>query len=213
MKLNIKDIRREYKKKKLNKINVDPNPFKQFEVWMQEAIAREDDPTAMILTTVSADNQPSSRTVLLKELKDEQLIFYTNYQSRKGTQIENNPKVSVTFFWQKLERQVHFEGIASKVSPEESDEYFQTRPRKSRIGACISPQSKPIRDRNEIKASFVRLATQLIGQKVPRPDHWGGYSIKSNRVEFWQGRSNRLHDRILFQLKDDNSWSIDRLAP
>jgi len=214
MRLNIKDIRHEYKKKKLSKASVNADPFKQFEKWMEEALISEDEPTAMIVTSVSETNQPSSRAVLLKEVDDDnRLVFYSNYQSRKGVQIAQNPKVSATFFWPKLERQVHFEGIAAKIDPMVSDEYFQTRPRKSRIGACISPQSRVINSRNDIKTAFVKMAGQYLGRKVPRPAHWGGYGIRAHRIEFWQGRSNRLHDRILFQLKEDQTWSVERLAP
>jgi pyridoxamine 5'-phosphate oxidase len=167
----------------------------------------------MILGTVSEDGQPATRAVLLKDIIDDKLIFYTNYQSRKGNQIEKNPRVSLTFFWPKLERQVNVEGIAEKVAPEISDAYFQTRPRTSRLGAWASPQSRVIKNRSEIVVAFTKLAAKYVGQKVPRPDYWGGYSVRAHRFEFWQGRPNRLHDRILFSNPKDGKWQIDRIAP
>jgi pyridoxamine 5'-phosphate oxidase len=213
MRLNIADIRRDYKKKKLNVRVVDQDPFKQFEQWLKEALEIEDDPTAMILGTAGLDGRPTTRTVLLKGLEEEKLVFYSNYQSSKAIQIEQNPNVSVTFFWPKLERQVHFEGTIEKTPGDVSDEYFNSRPRKSRIGARISPQSRVISNRNELKAAFVKEASRLIGKKVPRPAHWGGYYIFAVSVEFWQGRASRLHDRIRYLKEGEKAWKIERLAP
>ena len=213
MRLNIADIRRDYKKKKLNVKVVNQDPFLQFEQWLNEALEIEDDPTAMILGTAGQDGQPSTRTVLLKGLEEEKLVFYTNYKSNKAVQIEQNPKVSVTFFWPKLERQVHFEGTIEKTPGDVSDEYFESRPRKSRVGARISPQSQVISNRNSLKTAFLKEASKFIGKKVPRPPHWGGYFIYPSYIEFWQGRASRLHDRIRYMKKEDDLWKIERLAP
>jgi pyridoxamine 5'-phosphate oxidase len=213
MKLNIADIRRDYKKKKLNVRVVNKDPFVQFEQWLNEALEIEDDPTAMILGTAGLDGRPSTRAVLLKGLEEGKLVFYTNYQSSKALQIKENPHVSVTFFWPKLERQVHFEGTIQRTPADVSDDYFYTRPRKSRIGARISPQSQVIGNRNELKTAFVKEASRFIGKKVPRPEHWGGYYIFPDLVEFWQGRASRLHDRIRYLKSGDQDWKIERLAP
>ncbi len=213
MRINIADIRRDYKKKKLNVRIVDKDPFRQFEQWLNESLEIEDDPTAMILGTADRDCRPSTRTVLLKGLEEEKLVFYTNYSSKKANQIEQNPQVSATFFWPKLERQVHFQGTAEKTPGSVSDEYFQTRPRKSRIGARISPQSRVISSRNELKAAFIKEAGKYIGSKVPRPADWGGYYIYPVSIEFWQGRASRLHDRIRYLKGPDDRWTIERLAP
>jgi pyridoxamine 5'-phosphate oxidase len=213
MNVNIADIHHEYNKKKLTKKSVHKNPLSQLNLWLKEALEVEDEPTAMILGTVSLEGQPATRTVLLKGVDENELVFYTNYQSRKGSHIEHNPRISLTFFWPKLERQINIEGTATKVVSEVSDAYFETRPRTSKLGAWVSPQSRVIRDRNEIIAAFTKLAARYIGRKVPRPDFWGGYAVAPNRFEFWQGRPNRLHDRILFSNQQDGGWQIDRIAP
>lgn len=213
MRINIADIRRDYKKKKLNVHVVDKDPFIQFEQWLHESLEIEDDPTAMILGTTGLDCKPSTRTVLLKGLEEEKLVFYSNYKSKKAGQIEQNPHVCATFFWPKLERQVHFQGSIEKVPEDVSDEYFQSRPRKSRVGARISPQSRVIASRNELKAAFIKEAGRYIGKKVPRPSDWGGYYIYPVFIEFWQGRASRLHDRIRYLKGDEGLWKIERLAP
>ena len=212
--INIAQIRKEYGSQKLSKKTVDPNPIRQFEIWLQEAIKSElAEPTAMQVSTVSPDGKPACRTVLLKGIENEAYIFYTNYDSRKGQHIASNPNVCLTFFWAELERQVHVEGSASKVSEGKSNEYFQSRPRKSRLGARISPQSQVIKSRNDIITAFVAESARYIGQKVPRPDNWGGYAIVPERIEFWQGRESRLHDRLLYTRDGKGDWKIDRLAP
>ena len=190
------------------------NPLLLFDRWLQEAIdAKVNEPTAVIVSTVSADGKPSTRTVLLKGLSDGKFIFYTNYDSRKGKQLAHNPFISLSFVWHELERQVHIEGKATKVSPKESDEYFRQRPYKSRIGARISPQSRPIASRMQLMRSFVQEAARWIGKEVERPEHWGGYAVTPTRIEFWQGRPNRLHDRFLYTLEPKGNWEISRLAP
>lgn len=213
MKVNIADFRHEYTNKKFSKDNVNPNPIFQLELWLKAAMEIEDEPTAMVLGTVSLEGQPATRTVLLKGIEDDKLIFYTNYQSRKGNHLDTNSHVSLTFFWPKRERQINVEGIAEKVAPEVSNAYFQTRPRTSRLGAWVSHQSHVIKSRNEIIVAFTKLAAKYVGRKVPCPDFWGGYAVVPNRVEFWQGRPNRLHDRIVYSNKVDEVWQIDRLAP
>lgn len=210
----ISGIRREYTKGKLTRCSICDDPFIQFNEWLDDAVAAgEEEPTAMFVATVSADCRPSARTVLLKGLEDGKFIFFTNYESRKGQQLAGNPYVSLSFVWHKLERQVHIEGKAEKCSPGYSDAYFSKRPYKSRIGARISPQSKVIKSRMEIVKAFVSEAVRLAGQEVKRPDNWGGFAVTPVRIEFWQGRENRLHDRILYTLTDEGAWKKERLAP
>lgn len=214
MKIDIHNIRREYSRGGLARKNLSDNPLIQFQTWLEEAISAEvNEPTAVIVGTVSEDGKPSTRCVLLKELRDEKFVFYTNYESRKGKQLANSPYISLTFLWHELERQVHVEGIATKLPPEVSDEYFKTRPYKSRIGARISPQSQPIAGRMEIMQAFIRESIRFARHEVKRPDNWGGYAVSPTRIEFWQGRESRLHDRFLYTLQSDQSWKIERLAP
>lgn len=214
METKLSDIRKEYNKGRLIRCNTSDDPFLLFRQWMEEAISSgEDEPTAMILATVSDEGKPSTRTVLLKGLEGNTFVFYTNYESRKGRQIARNPYVSLSFVWHKLERQIHIEGKVERVSPETSDQYFSSRPYKSRIGARISPQSQPIRNRMEIVRAFVSEAIRSAGKEVERPHQWGGFAVTPTRMEFWQGRANRLHDRIEFALREDGSWNKERLAP
>ena len=213
-KLNIADIRQEYTKGGLRESELPGDPLSLFSRWLQEAIDAEvDEPTAVIVGTVSPEGRPSTRTVLLKGLHDGKFVFYTNYESRKGRQLAQNPSISLSFVWHALERQIHIEGIATKVSPVESDEYFVKRPYKSRICARISRQIQPIASRMQLIRSFVREAARWIGKEVERPDNWGGYAVTPTRIEFWQGRPNRLHDRFLYTLQPDGEWKISRLAP
>ena len=214
VKTNIADIRQEYSKSGLRESERPGDPLSLFSRWLQEAIdANVEEPTAVIVGTVSPEGRPSTRTVLLKGLHDGKFIFYTNYESRKGKHLAQNPYISLSFVWHELERQVHIEGVATKVPSEESDEYFQKRPYKSRIGARISPQSQPIASRMQLIRAFVREAARWIGKEVERPDNWGGYAVTPTRMEFWQGRPNRLHDRFLYTLKTDGKWEINRLSP
>lgn len=214
MRTSLTDIRQEYTKSGLWENELPDDPLSLFSQWLQEAIDAEvDEPTAVIVGTVSPEGKPSTRTVLLKGLHDGKFVFYTNYESRKGKQLAQNPYVSLSFVWHALERQVHIEGTAAKVEPAESDEYFRVRPYKSRIGARISPQSQPIKSRMQLTRAFVKEAARWLGKNVERPANWGGYAVTPTRIEFWQGRPNRLHDRFLYTLQPDGEWEISRLAP
>ncbi|MFW5807689.1 MAG: pyridoxamine 5'-phosphate oxidase [Spirochaetota bacterium] len=210
--MNISQIRKEYAQKRLTLAECDSSPLIQFELWLKEAILADvDEPTAMCLSTVSTDGRPSSRTVLLKGLENGRFIFYTNYQSRKGVQMERAPGVSLSFFWPEIERQVLVEGIAEKITTQESDEYFHSRPYESRIGAWASRQSRTACSRVEIERRFKEFSARY-PEFVPRPPYWGGYAVSADRAEFWQGRPGRLHDRILYTLKE-GGWCRMRLYP
>lgn len=211
--MSIADIRKDYQLKSLAESEVAKNPFDQFSIWWEEAVQSSIvEVNAMALTTVSPEGRPSSRIVLLKGYNEEGFVFFTNYTSDKGKQIEQNQYVSLLFFWKELERQVRIEGTASKVAAEESDAYFESRPVGSRLGAWASPQSQKIADREILDKELEKVTAQFSEQQIPRPPHWGGYRIKPTRIEFWQGRSNRLHDRILYEQVDEQ-WQIGRLAP
>lgn len=209
---SIADIRQDYTLKSLLETDVDANPFNQFGTWWQEAIASNiDEVNAMTLATIKQNLQPAARTVLLKDFSENGFTFFTNYQSAKGEQLFHHPNAALVFFWKELQRQVRVEGIVEKVSAAISEEYFNSRPTGSKLGAWASPQSKVIESRdvllaneNEFKAKF--------GDNIKRPAHWGGYVLKPSYIEFWQGRSSRLHDRICYTL-ENNNWKIERLAP
>ncbi|KGN97341.1 pyridoxine 5'-phosphate oxidase [Porphyromonas gingivicanis] len=211
---HFENIRREYIKKSLTRREMPDNPFEKVSQWLKDAIeAKALEPTAVIVATATPNGHPSMRTVLLKEILDDQFIFYSNYTSRKGEQMSANAHVALTFVWHELERQIHIEGVVERLAPEISDAYFAQRPYKSRIGARISPQSHPIPNREYIMVQFAKESLKYAGRTVPRPDNWGGYGVKASRIEFWQGRESRLHDRFLYQKQADNSWSLTRIAP
>jgi len=210
----IADIRKDYKQQTLSRNDIANNPFAQFDKWWADAIASEiDEVNAMTLATVGNNGRPSARIVLLKGYDDNGFVFFTNYNSHKGLQIEQNPFVGLCFFWKELERQVRIEGIIEKVSAETSDEYFNSRPVGSRIGAWASPQSKVISSRDEIETNVKKLEEKYTNSNIERPPHWGGYIVKPVLVEFWQGRPSRLHDRIQYTKAEDGAWNIERLAP
>lgn len=208
------DIRKDYTKATLDIASVDKNPIRQFEKWFDDAITSEiAEPTAMNLATIALGGKPSSRIVLLKGIENNQFVFYTNYQSQKGVELDNNPACALTFFWPDLERQVRIEGIATRVSAETSNAYFISRPRGSQIGAWASPQSAIINDRKILEDRVIELEKKFDGQAVlPRPNQWGGYGVEALEIEFWQGRASRLHDRIAYT-KVDREWKMNRLAP
>ncbi|MCC9167075.1 pyridoxamine 5'-phosphate oxidase [Pontibacter harenae] len=211
---NLAAIRKNYSKQELTEASVANNPIEQFNAWLDEAIVSEaDEPTAMVLSTADTTGRPSARVVLLKDVSEKGFTFFTNYASRKGKEMEQNAFAALTFFWPVLERQVRIEGSIVRVSPETSDTYFHSRPIGSQIGAWASPQSQVIANRDVLEEADKSFTEKFSEEKeVPRPDHWGGYTLQPDRVEFWQGRPNRLHDRILFELESEN-WSIKRLAP
>jgi pyridoxamine 5'-phosphate oxidase len=202
-----------YTLSELSKNEVDKDPVKQFVNWLDFAINKQvEEPNAMVLSTVSSNLKPSSRVVLLKGVGNEGFIFYTNYLSKKGNELAYNNNASIVFFWPELERQVRIEGIVKKLKPELSDEYFNKRPEDSKIGAIISPQSQIIPNRNFLLEKKRKMEKEMIVNDLKRPNYWGGYILSPNLFEFWQGRPNRLNDRIQYSL-EDNSWKIVRLAP
>lgn len=211
---NIADIRTNYSKQALTEESVADNPIDQFHEWLEEAISSEvEEPTAFILSTVNSLGRPSARVLLLKELSSQGFTFFTNYSSRKGQDLAQNPYASITFFWPALERQVRIEGEVSRVPETESDAYFHSRPKGSQIGAWASPQSQEIESRDFLHQADQKYNEQFADAEViPRPSHWGGYVLQPNRIEFWQGRPNRLHDRILYEQTNGN-WQLKRLAP
>jgi pyridoxamine 5'-phosphate oxidase len=210
----IADIRKDYKLKFLLEKDVAADPIRQFDTWWQEALNSEiDEINAMTLATASADGVPAARIVLLKGYDDRGFVFFTNYESFKGMQLAENPRACLVFFWKELERQVRITGLVEKVSDEESDAYFNSRPEGSRIGAWTSPQSQVIANREWLEEREKEFIKQFGVQPLKRPAHWGGYRVKPISIEFWQGRPSRLHDRLQYTLQSDNTWTIERLAP
>ncbi len=211
---SIADIRKDYKLQSLSEEDVAGEPIEQFRKWWDEAIrAQIEEVNAMTLATASAEGIPSARIVLLKGLTDEGFTFFTNYESYKGRQLEDNPRACLVFFWKELERQVRVTGITEKLGAEESDAYFGSRPLLSRIGAWASPQSQVIESRAWLELENETFTREFADQMIKRPPYWGGYRVKPLGVEFWQGRRNRLHDRIQFLLQEDGTWKRERLAP
>jgi pyridoxamine 5'-phosphate oxidase len=210
----LQDMREEYASAELSENSVKADPIKQFTVWFDEAQeAKVPEQNAMTLSTATTDGRPSARIVLLKGYSDAGFVFFTNYLSRKGKEIGKNPMGALTFFWPSLERQVRIEGVLEKVSKEDSDRYFHSRPKNSQVGAVASPQSQEIPDRAFIEKKWEELAVAYEGKEVPKPSFWGGYILKPRLIEFWQGRPNRLHDRILYKKIDNKNWKKVRLAP
>ena len=209
----LRDIRINYQKYELTESSIQKDPLQQLKSWLTDSVnGKTQEPTAMVLSTIDQDGNPESRVVLLKELNDEGLIFFTNYNSKKGQQIKEKRQVSLVFFWPELERQVRIKGLAEKTSEEESNLYFLSRPIDSQLGAWASPQSQIIENRNFLDEKFAHYETYFRNNEIKKPPHWGGYLIRPQYFEFWQGRSNRLHDRIEF-VRTDSQWKINRLAP
>lgn len=210
----IQNLRTDYSAQSLSEDDVLPNPFLQFEKWFTEALdAKVIEPNAMTLATVNANGVPSARIVLLKEFTLEGFVFYTNYNSNKGKEIASNPNVALVFFWADLERQIRIEGVVEKISEEESSSYFYSRPKGSQLGAITSPQSEAIPNRKFLEDKLEALIEEYTIKNIQKPEYWGGYRVIPNRIEFWQGRSSRLHDRIVYTQNQDHSWKFERLAP
>lgn len=212
--MSIADLRREYTQHGLSESEVAADPFVQFHVWFDHALSAQlPEPNAMTLATATTDGRPSARVVLLKGFDQRGFVFYTNYQSRKGDELEANQWAALVFFWPELERQIRIEGRVERVSPQESDDYFASRPAGSRLGAWASPQSEVIFGRNVLEQRLSVFSAQYADQDIPRPPHWGGYRVVPTALEFWQGRPSRLHDRLRYRRSDDQRWTLERLAP
>ena len=212
MKKEIADIRKDYRLQELTEADVASDAIDQFTRWWQEAVESQlEEVNAMTLATATKNGVPHARIVLLKDYDKQGFVFYTNYSSHKGQEMQENPHAALLFFWPALERQVRIEGVIEKVTAAESDEYFHSRPAGSRIGAWASPQSTVIPTRGVLEENVQKFTTEF-NSGIPRPPHWGGYRLVPNSIEFWQGRSSRLHDRILFT-QTDTGWQINRLAP
>ena len=206
-------LRREYKRAGLDRAEVDSDPIVQFGVWFEETLAANlHEPNAMIVATATPEGRPSVRTVLLKGYDERGFVFYTNYEGRKARELEANPACALLFYWGELERQVRIEGRASRISNDESNAYFTSRPRGSRLGAWASQQSSPVEDRSVLEERIRALETEYEGREIPRPPFWGGYRVEPDAIEFWQGRESRLHDRLVYR-REDVAWRIERLQP
>lgn len=211
--MDLFNLRRDFSLKKLDEKDVLPCPISMLRQWLDEAIeAKALEPTAMTVSTVNAKGRPSSRVVLVKEVKQEGLVFFSNYDSHKGKDIDSNNQIALNFMWHELERQVRIEGIVEKISDEDSNKYFNIRPRGSQIGAWASSQSHVIPNREYLNQKIEEVTKLVEGKVIDKPPHWGGYIIKPSYFEFWQGRKSRLHDRIQYS-PDGNNWIIERLAP
>lgn len=215
MQKDLGNYRKSYEKSELTEASVKENPMEQFQKWFFETEASDgvDEPNAMTVSTLGLDGFPKSRVVLMKKFTFEGFIFYTNYQSEKGKAIEANPSVCLSFFWPNMERQVIIKGTAEKIAENLSDGYFESRPHGSQLGAVVSDQSEVVPSREHLEGKLKELEQKYEGKEVPRPENWGGYLVRPVSIEFWQGRPNRLHDRIRYSLQEDFDWKIERLAP
>jgi len=211
--IQIADLRKEYRQQALSEKEADPDPIKQFEKWWGEAIRSQgEEINAMTLATCNSKGYPSARIVLLKGFSEEGFIFFTNYESKKGIELQQNPHACLVFFWKELERQIRIEGDVKKIDEAESDEYFSLRPPESRLSAWSSPQSRVINTRDVLDKNVDHYRRTFANGNIPRPEYWGGYIVKPSLIEFWQGRPSRLHDRLQYSLIEEG-WHIDRLAP
>ncbi len=214
MKISIADLRKEYALAGLRRADLLPDPILQFDKWLQEAVdALVLEPTAMTCATADKRGVPSARTVLLKEINPEGFVFFTNYESRKGRELADNPKCALTIYWKELERQVCIAGEASRVSREISQKYFQSRPVGSQLAAWVSQQTTAIENRGVLEKKLAEVTEKFSGGDIPLAPYWGGYVVAPERIEFWQGRPNRLHDRFLYTKEPEKVWRIERLAP
>ncbi|MEH2240323.1 pyridoxamine 5'-phosphate oxidase [Nostoc sp.] len=210
----VADLRKDYTLEGLSELEVDLNPFIQFKKWFDQALAGElPEPNAMTIATVTPDAKPSARMVLLKDFDERGFAFFTNYNSRKGQELAENPLAALVFWWAELERQVRISGYVEKVSETESDQYFHTRPANSRLGAWVSNQSEVIESREVLERRLQEFHSKYENEEIPRPPHWGGLRVIPTQIEFWQGRSSRLHDRLLYSRLDNGTWKIERLSP
>lgn len=211
---SIADLRKDYTLKDLNEKEIDKNPFIQFKIWFNQSVAAQlPEPNAMTLATCTPDGKPSARMVLLKDIDERGFVLFTNYKSQKGQEISVNPQAALVFWWAELERQVRIVGTVEKISSAQSDSYFEVRPPFSRLGAWASNQSEVIANRDVLEAQLIEFQRQYENQEVPRPPHWGGFRVIPQEIEFWQGRSSRLHDRLRYTLIDNGNWKIERLSP
>ncbi len=214
MNMSVADLRKEYTFLGLSETQAHSNPFEQFKLWFDQAVAAQlPEPNAMTIATATLDGKPSARMVLLKDCDERGFVFYTNYQSNKGQQLIENPWGAIVFWWAQLERQVRIEGRVEKVSDAESDEYFNSRPIGSQLGAWASNQSQIVESREVLERQLEQLKEEYENKDVPRPSHWGGFRVIPDEIEFWQGRPNRLHDRLLYRRGENGSWIIQRLSP
>ena len=211
--MSIADIRREYARARLDEAHVSPDPVAEFDRWFSQAQeAKVLEPNAMALATATRDGTPSVRMVLLKGYDERGFVFFTDYRSRKGAELEGNPRAALAFYWGELERQVRITGTVELTSAQESEEYFRTRPRGSRLGAWVSHQSRVIPSRDLLESRLREVEERFPTDDVPLPPHWGGYRLRPEEMEFWQGREDRLHDRIRY-LRDGGGWKVERLSP
>ncbi len=211
--IQIAELRKDYRQQSLSESNVEGEPIKQFEKWWDEAVlSQAEEVNAMTLATCNSKGHPSARIVLLKSFNEKGFIFFTNYESKKGVELKENPYACLVFFWKELERQVRIDGVVEKISEAESDEYFLLRPEGSRISAWSSPQSSIIKDRYILEKNVDHYSRVFTNGNIPRPPFWGGYIVKPTSIEFWQGRANRLHDRLIY-IETVTGWKIERLAP